>query len=84
MNASDDRAERSGGGAAPAPLTGCRERQDLLTRLTQAFDDYSDAVRKSRERGSVAQDQRTEVAGARCAQAWTELREHQEKHGCGP
>ena len=62
--------------------TVCRERQELLYRLNEAFAGFSDAVRESRERGLTLDGDHTEAAGARCAKAWTELQSHQEKHGC--
>ena len=82
MKRSDHPAAPIGSAASLAPDAACPERHNLLARLTQAFDDYSAAVRESRERGSLTRDDRTEATGARCAQVWNELREHQDKHGC--
>lgn len=60
----------------------CQQRQDLLSRLRDALQDFGVAVQESRGRGPAAAPDRTEAAGAVCAQAWADLCKHQDEHGC--
>jgi hypothetical protein len=80
MNSFEDR-ERAGPAAGAVLAAECPERQELLQRLRQAFDDYSVAVRESRERREPG-GSRTEDAQAMCARVWNDLQQHQEKHRC--
>lgn len=75
-------SERSRGAANAASWKFCQERQDLLARLKQALDDFGAAVQESRGRDASAGRDRTDTAGALCAQVWAELCKHQDEHGC--
>jgi hypothetical protein len=79
MNLSEP--DRAGHAAGAARGTECPERHDLLQRLKQAFDDFSEAVRESREHG-LQESERSQAARSVCASVWAELSEHQNKHGC--
>jgi hypothetical protein len=65
----------------------CPERQQLLSRFSAAFDDYSAVVRESRagvpqDRNPADLQRRSGEAQAACERLWAQLQEHQSKHRC--
>jgi hypothetical protein len=64
----------------------CPERQELLTRFSSAFDDFSASVRELKSANPPAEDvqHRTTQARTECEQLWAKLQEHQSKHRCWP
>jgi hypothetical protein len=74
--------ERSRTATSAASWEHCQQRQDLLARLREALQDFGTAVQESRNRGPSGGADRTEAAGALCAEVWADLCKHQDEHGC--
>jgi hypothetical protein len=64
----------------------CPERQELLTRFSSAFDDFSSSVRELKAANLPPEDvqHRSAQAQSACEQLWAKLQEHQSKHRCWP
>jgi hypothetical protein len=68
----------------------CPERQRILARFREAFDEYSVTVREQRAVLATGPDpgqhlhSRSEQARTDCERLWTELQQHQSKHKCWP
>jgi hypothetical protein len=64
----------------------CPERQELLTRFSTAFDDFSASVRDLKAAKLPPEDvqYRSAQAQSACEQLWAKLQEHQSKHRCWP
>lgn len=64
----------------------CPERQELMTRLSSAFADFTAAVREQRNVSRSAEDPGERFAQVQktCERAWAELQEHQSRHRCWP
>jgi hypothetical protein len=64
----------------------CPERQELLTRFSSAFDDFSASVRELKAGKLTPEDvqHRSAEAQRACEQLWAQLQEHHSKHRCWP
>jgi hypothetical protein len=68
----------------------CPERQQLLTRFSSAFEDFSASVRELKAAGQSANpadesvQHRSAQAQRACEQLWAQLQEHHSKHRCWP
>ncbi len=64
----------------------CPERQELLTRFSTAFDDFSASVRelKAADLSPEVVQHRSAEAQSACERLWAQLQAHQAKHRCWP